>query len=235
MRVLESLERDHRLLQGLSDALEAYAAALEADQPLRAGDLSDLVHAFRNVADYRHFEKVEEVLIPWLVRHGFHVLAGFDFNLGRLDDERQERERVRYLIAVLHQSAEREPNWNIDERQRIVRGARHLVEAQRRISSHQAEQLFPQIVARFEPAVLGELGQQLWHFDETSTARSPELDVGALVKRVLARYAAMLPPRSSSSRELQDAVLQDAVLPPGMIPATLQSSRDLPPARELAR
>src|SRR6187431_275989 len=113
MRALESLERDHRLLQGLTEALEVYVAALDAGETLRAGDLSDLVNAFRNVADYRHFEKVEEVLIPLLVR------SGFDFDLARLDDGRLEHERVRYLIEVLHQSAERELNWNLDERQRI--------------------------------------------------------------------------------------------------------------------
>jgi len=221
MRALESLERDHRLLQGLTDALEVYVAALDAGQTLRAGDLRDLVNAFRTVADYRHFEKVEEVLIPLLVR------SGFDFDLARLDDGRHEHERVRYLIEVLHQSAERELNWNLDERQRIARAARHLIEEQRRISARQTVELFPEIVTRLDAPVLGQLTEQLCHFDETSAARGPELDISAVSASVFARYATPLPP-PSAARDLPES-LESA------FQSALQSSRDLPSTRELAR
>jgi hemerythrin-like domain-containing protein len=187
MQALESLERDHRLLQGLTEALDVYVAALEAGQPLHEGDLRDLVQGFRTVADYRYFEKVEEVLIPLLVRNGFD----YDFEL--LDDGRREHDRVRYLIEVLHQSAERELNWNVDERQRIVRAARHLVEDQRRLAARQQVE-FPEIVLRLQPPVLGRLTEQLCQFDELSAARGPELDVSALSQSVLARYASTLPP-----------------------------------------
>lgn len=222
MRALESLERDHRLLKGLTDALEVYVVALDAGQTLVAGDLSDLVNAFRTVADYRHFEKVEEVLIPLLVR------SGFDFDLARLDDGRHEHERVRYLIEVLHQSAERELNWNLDERQRIARAARHLIEEQRRMTARQAVELFPEIVTRLEAPALGQLTEQLCQFDEASAARWPEVDVAAVSESVLARYATPLPPRAASARDLPEA-LESA------LQSALQSSRDLPSARELSR
>jgi hemerythrin-like domain-containing protein len=197
---LESLERDHRLLQGLTDALEVYVAALEAGRTLRAGDLSDLVNAFRDVADYRHFEKVEEVLIPLLVRNGF------DFDLAHLDDGRLEHERVRYLIEVLHQSAERELNWNLDERQRIARAARHLIAEQRRISARQTVELFPEIVTRLKAPVLGLLKRQLCHFDEANAARSPEFDIAAVSESVHARYASPLPLLPASARELPESL-----------------------------
>jgi hemerythrin-like domain-containing protein len=193
MQALESLERDHRLLQGLTEALDVYVAALEAGQPLHEGDLRDLVQGFRTVADYRYFEKVEEVLIPLLVRNGFD----YDFEL--LDDGRREHDRVRYLIEVLHQSAERELNWNVDERQRIVRAARHLVEDQRRLAARQQVE-FPEIVLRLQPPVLGRLTEQLCQFDELSAARGPELDVSALSQSVLARYASTLPPSGDLPR-----------------------------------
>lgn len=227
MRALESLERDHRLLQGLTDALEVYVAALDAGETLRAGDLSDLVNAFRTVADYRHFEKVEEVLIPLLVR------SGFDFDIARVDDGRHEHERVRYLIEVLHQSAERELNWNLDERQRIARAARHLIEEQRRITARQAAELFPEIVTRLEAPVLGQLTEQLCQFDEASAARWPEGDIAAVSESVFARYATPLPPRSSPARDLQEALKQESL--ESALRSALQSSRDLPSTRQLAR
>jgi hemerythrin-like domain-containing protein len=181
-------------LQGLTEALEVYVSALEAGQPLHEGDLRDLMHGFRTVADYRHFEKVEEVLIPVLVRNGF------DYNLDLLDDGRREHDRVRYLIEVLHQSAERELNWNLDERKRIACSARNLVADQRRLATRQELELFPEIVTRLEPPVLGQLTEQLCQFDEQSASRGPKLDVSALSKSVFARYASTLPPARELTR-----------------------------------
>jgi hemerythrin-like domain-containing protein len=192
MQALESLERDHRLMRGLTEALEVYVSALEAGYPLHEGDLRALMHGFRAVADYRHFEKVEEVLIPVLARNGFQ------YNLDLLDDGRREHDRVRYLIEVLHQSAERELNWNLDERQRIARAARSLVEDQRRLATRQELELFPEIVTRLEAPALGQLTEQLCQFDEHHASREPALDVTALSQSVLARYTSTLP----SSREL---------------------------------
>ena len=148
--------------------------------------------AFRTVADYRNFEKVEEVLIPVLVRHGF------DYNLEILDDGRRVHAKVRYLIEVLHQSAERELNWSLDERLRIVRAARSLVEEQRRLATQREAELFPEIESRIPPPALGQLTEQLCQFDEVSDSRWPEVDVAALSQAVLARYASTLP----SAREL---------------------------------
>jgi hemerythrin-like domain-containing protein len=156
------------------------------------------------------------------------VRSGFDFELARLDDGRHEHERVRYLIEVLHQSAERELNWNLDERQRIARAARHLIEEQRHITTRQAMELFPEIVTRLEAPVLGQLTQQLCQFDEASAARWPEGDIAAVSESVFARYATPLPPRSASARDLQES-LESAMR------SALQSSRDLPSTRELAR
>lgn len=223
MRALESLERDHRLLQGLGEALEVYVSALEAGQPLRAGDLRALIEAFRVVADYLHFEKVEEVLVPLLVRNGFDL---------RLLDGRDEHARVRYSIELLHQSAERELNWNLDERERIARVARHLVEEQQRISARQAVELFPEIVTRLAPAALGQLTEQLCQFDEASAARSAGPDIAALTRSVLARYATRQHgrPGGGATRDPQRALPSQAVLP-----SALQPSRDLPSTREMAR
>jgi hemerythrin-like domain-containing protein len=195
---LASLERDHRLLWGLTDALHAYVDALDRGRPLRRGDLKAIASGLRVVADYRHFEKEEEVMVPVLVRHGF------DYHLRILDDGRREHDSLRYLIEVLHQSAERELNWNLDERERISRVAHQLIERQRRLSTHQEACLFPEIVARLEPPALGQLTEQLCQFDESTAAREPALDVAGLTRNVLGFYGAhsaeSLPPARETSR-----------------------------------
>ena len=189
---LVSLERDHRLLWGLTEALDAYVRALDGGRPLRRGDLRALASGLRLVADYRHFEKEEEVLVPLLVRHGF------DYQLDIFEDGRREHDSLRYLIEMLHQSAERELNWSLDERQRISRVARQLIERQRRLSRRQEDRLFPQVVARLAPRALGQLTEKLCQFDRSSAAREPGLDVAGITRSVVAHYAATLP----SAREL---------------------------------
>jgi hemerythrin-like domain-containing protein len=188
MQALESLQRDHRVLSGLSEVLAAYVEALESGRELWRGDLSDIMFGFRVMADYRHFEKEEEVL----VRHGF------DYNLEILDAARQEHDGLRYLIRVLEEAAQREPSWNLYERQRIAGAARDLVERQSRLSALQELELFPEVVTRLQPAVLGELTEQLWSFDEVSSTRGFALEAGALRRSLLARYR----PNGPSSPEL---------------------------------
>lgn len=185
---LASLEHDHRLLWGLTEALHTYIGALDAGTPLRRGDFKALVMGLKISADYHHFEKEEEVMVPVLVRHGFA------YDLQILDDGRREHASLRYLIEVLRQSAERELNWRIDERERISRVARQLIARQRRLSKRQEARLFPQIVARLDPPVLGQLTEQLCHFDEVSATRVPELDVSDVAQQVVTHYAATLPP-----------------------------------------
>jgi hemerythrin-like domain-containing protein len=192
MQALESLQRDHRVLSGLSEALDAYVEALETGQQLWRGDLSDIMFGFRVMADYRHFEKEEEVLVPMLVRHGF------DYNLEILDGARREHDGLRYLIRVLEEAAQREPSWNLFDRQRIASAARDLVERQWRLSAQQELELFPEVVTRLQPAVLGQLTERLWTFDEVSARRGFALNAGALGQSLLARYR----PNAPSSREL---------------------------------
>jgi len=192
MQALESLQRDHRVLNVLSEALDAYVEALESGRELWRGDLTDIVHGFRTLADHRHFEKEDEVLVPLLVRHGF------DYQLDILDDARAEHDSLRYLIRVLEQAAERELRWTLHERLRIVGTARNLVERQRRLAAAQEIELFPEVVTRLRPAVLGQLTEQLWSFDEARMARGQVLDAAALHRSMVARYRANTP----SAREL---------------------------------
>jgi hemerythrin-like domain-containing protein len=190
MRALDSLRRDHQLLFGLTEALDAYANAMDAEQPLVAGDFAALVQGFRTFADYRHFEKEEQILGPWLVRHGF------DDNLPILVDGRDEHHKLRYLIDVLYQSAQRELDWTKDERKRISAAAHSLCERQRRLAAQQEIELFPDIITRIAGSHLEELASELWQFDVRSEAKSSALDAQELSRDVFGRYAGLGPSRA---------------------------------------
>ena len=190
---LESLRRDHQALLLLADALDAYAAALEARRPVHPGDLRALVHALRTFGDYRHFEKEEQVLVPLLVR------AGFDFALGVFAEGRHAHQRLRHLIEVLEYAAQRELDWSRFEQTAIVAAARALTDAQRRISDRQERELLPEIAKRLDGPALELLNRELLRFDERDAARSSGFDVWRVGRETLERYGAASLPASNQN------------------------------------
>lgn len=198
MEALDSLQRDHELLGGLAEAFEAYVDALEAGQPLQAGDLKELMQGFRALLDYRLFEKEEAVLVPVLVR------SGFDYEHELLHQERAEQDGLRHLLAVLEHGAEREPSWSLDERLRIARAGRSLVERLRELAAQQGSRLVPELIERVGPRGLGHVNQQLCEIDARSARQAPGLDVAGLSRSLLARYSDLPSPssRGVSTREL---------------------------------
>jgi hemerythrin-like domain-containing protein len=187
LHALESLQRDHRLLYLLSDALEAYGAALLADRSVRRGDLGALARAFRSVTDHRQFEKEEEVLQQILVR------KGFNWNLESLLHARETHHKLRHFIDVLERAAWRDPGWSRLERRSIAETALDLASEQRKLAVVQEIELFPQILTRLEPMVLAELTEELARFDRRSERHAPVVHVPALCLDVTARYGSEAP------------------------------------------
>ncbi len=176
---LESLRRDHRLIFQLTDALDAYRAVLLAGARMPPGDLGALTLALRTLADYRHFEKEEQVLEQVLVRNGYNR------NLKRLLDARETHRHLRDLMDVLEHAAERESTWSQPDRWTIAETLLDLSREQTKLSMSQEIELFPELLTRLEPAALAELALQLARFDAQSEAWLPTVDVGELCRSIM--------------------------------------------------
>jgi len=125
MAALDSLRREHALIARGLDALEAYAAMLEAGRAYVREDLAPLAAFFSEFADLWHQEKEEDILWPALVRHGYA------WDEGPIARVRGEHEQENYLIRVLHQAALQEGAPTEEELRHIVATIRSLVAFER--------------------------------------------------------------------------------------------------------
>ena len=169
MHALFSLQRDHRLLLELTDALEVFASRLMDSGAIGRDAVRSFAHAFREFADQIHYEKEEHVLLPCLVRHGF------DFDAGLLERTRGDHSHERYLIDVLSHAAECEKDFTQDDRRRLSSTARTLAEVQRSLLIKQDNELFPAVTSSLDRRALEKLFADLSEFDFYSSERSREL------------------------------------------------------------
>jgi hemerythrin-like domain-containing protein len=181
MHALDSFRRDHRQMRLLDDALALYAAGLLAGRSVQAGDLGHLAGALRIVADYRHFEKHEQVLQPLLVRNGI------SWNLHALRSVRERHSPLRALIGKLERAATRDPGWTRHEQLRVAATALDLASCQDRLMEIQEMELFPEIIARLDAKTLAALTGWLARFDELTEHRLPGVDVPGLCRALASR------------------------------------------------
>ena len=99
------LTEEHRLILSALDALEGYAAALQAGRPVPAGDLDLFVDFIRNFADRRHHGKEEDILFETM------VASGFPRESGPIAVMLMEHDQNRGLTAEMAARAGRESEW----------------------------------------------------------------------------------------------------------------------------
>jgi hemerythrin-like domain-containing protein len=186
MQALASLQRDHRMLLQLTNALLAFASSLADERAAHSRDLLGFADVFRRFADDLHYEKEEQVLIPLLVRYGF------DWDSEVLAHIRHEHCQERYLIDVLWHAAQRSAPWNEHERRRVVATAIGLGESQNRLLLQQDVELFPEIVTRLDASALEEIDAELAHFDELNQRRTSSAGVLELGRELILRYEGRL-------------------------------------------
>jgi len=166
MQALASLHQDHRILLALTDALDAFARVVAERDDVSPGEVGAFADAFRDFADNMHYEKEEQVLLPFLVRHGF------DYNRELLQQVRSDHCQDRYLIDVLHHSAQRDGCFSREDRRRVASTAAALASVQRDLLMKQDIELFPEVVSLIDGAALSSLQAELSLFDLHASSRS---------------------------------------------------------------
>jgi hemerythrin-like domain-containing protein len=182
---LASLIGEHRLIGALAEALSGFAECVASEStPHTRADLAAFARVFRDLGDYVHHEKEETVLLPLLVH------LGFDWEGGPLAEVRQDHCQERYLIDVLCQAAEREGEWNPDERRRIASTASALAEFQRAHLLLENTKLFPAVTERMSSAELRLLAAELRTFDLRVEQYLPRATLTELAQDLIRRYLA---------------------------------------------
>jgi hemerythrin-like domain-containing protein len=165
MSALTSLTDEHHMILELLGALQTYAARLRSGASVDPADLSRFSEVFRELVDYRHHEKEEGILLPFLARHGF------EWSVGLLAELHREHGHLRYLIDVLCQAAARDTVQNglnsqgHEQRRQVAEAAAAFVEFKRGHIHKEETVLIPTIEQRLSPGALEQLGAELSQFD----------------------------------------------------------------------
>jgi hemerythrin-like domain-containing protein len=160
MSALTSLTDEHQMILELLGALQTYAIRLRSGATVDPRDLTRFSDVFRELVDYRHHEKEEGILLPFLARHGF------EWSSGLLAELHREHGHLRYLIDVLCQAAARDAAMPThEERRQIVEAASAFVDFKRRHIQKEEAVLAPAILARLAPSALERLAAELAQFD----------------------------------------------------------------------
>lgn len=177
---LQSLEREHRVVMHLADALDDLACRLARDpQPRAVSEAALLARTFRVFVDGVHYEREEQVLLPFIARHGF------DWNGEALASIRSAHRQERYLIAVLGQIAEQPGPHSRDSLRRLAATAAALAEDQRTLAMRQDIELFPEVTTRLDGQAGQRLSEQLSRFDDSLGGVA--IESSNLVRRALRR------------------------------------------------
>jgi hemerythrin-like domain-containing protein len=181
---LSSLVQEHRTIARLSDALEAYARHVSADNAARA-DLGHFAEVFRGLVDLVHHEKEESILLPFVVENGF------DWDSGTVPEIRREHRHERHLIDVLLQASARADGWSLDDRHRIAETARAIVDFERAHLAKENTTFFPRILSSLDEEALLLLGTKLAKFD--TQHHEACLAFTKLASQLIERYAPVSP------------------------------------------
>lgn len=162
MSALMSLTDEHQRIMELLGALQTYATRLRSGANVDPADLTRFSEALHEIVDYRHHEKEEGILMPFLARNGF------EWSTGLLAELRREHGHLRYLIDVVGQAAARDSLGGREERRQIAEAALAFVDFKRGHIHKEETVLLPAVVQRLSPEALGLLGAELTQFDQVT-------------------------------------------------------------------
>lgn len=96
---LDTMKSEHRRIEAVLGALEAYAQNLPTNDSQRRGDLRLFVRFLKEYADVQHHAKEEDILFAAMLE------VGFPRNAGPLPVMLHEHETGRSLVAALDECA----------------------------------------------------------------------------------------------------------------------------------
>jgi hemerythrin-like domain-containing protein len=192
MSALMSLTDEHQMISELLGAFQTYAVRLRSGASVDPADLARFSEALRELVDYRHHEKEEGVLLPFLARNGF------EWSTGLLAELRFEHGHLRYLIDVLSQAAAKDSVGQSREgRRQIAEAAAAFIDFKRRHIQKEEHVLLPAVRQRLSSTALEQLGAELRQFDRATGRGMPGAISGAASRAPVFQQVAELVQRYS--------------------------------------
>jgi hemerythrin-like domain-containing protein len=137
MDPIETLMSEHRVIEGVLDALVAFADGVERRGATDKEELSRFVTFLREFADAGHHGKEEDILFRAMEEGGFPAEDGPIGVMLRDHDE------GRTLVGILDQRARQDAAWSEADRRQISGAARGFADLMRSHIEKEDEFLYP--------------------------------------------------------------------------------------------
>lgn len=183
MSAIEKLFEEHRLIERVIDAMEAFTATVQTDCEHGRCELMRLVTFFREFADLVHHEKEEEFLMPALSE------AGVRWDDGIMSQIRKDHEFERYLLQTLRHAALQTGEWSADDCRRVNEIAARFVQFMRGHIAREDRQLLPIVRERLTGNAHAALDEKMQRFDAKREAAGEIRLLVELGEELAARYA----------------------------------------------
>ena len=175
---LAILMEEHRRIEKILAALDAYATRALGGIEVKRQELADLVLVVREYADARHHGKEEGILFDLLCAHGFPR------DRGPVAVMLHEHAEGRAFVSRLADIAAGKGPLGPDERERLADAARSFCLLMRQHIQKEDQVLYPMAAAKLDADTMVEMGMRFERADAAHDAAERWPEVRALLERI---------------------------------------------------
>jgi hemerythrin-like domain-containing protein len=179
---IETMMHEHRLIEGVLAALDAYVVAVNRGQGFERADLGKFVSFFRDYADARHHGQEEKILFAAMQDHG---VSG---ETGPLADLLHEHIVGRALISVLGDIAPAGKDWPADAPARITDAASRFGRLLRQHIDKEDVYLYPMARETLPESIFNAVTAECHRVAQQHMTSSSGARLDALANDLIARY-----------------------------------------------
>lgn len=182
MRAIRVLEREHRTIECVLDALDRYVATVSTSEGRT--DLLGFVEFITQFADRIHHAKEEDILFQHMIR------AGFPRDSGPLAVMHHEHDQGRALAQELAGLGHKDGGWSRADRERLEQAAGRYTNLLRQHVHKEDHILYPMAEARLGREALDQVDDACAQFEREQAQSGEKARLLSVGQGLVERYAA---------------------------------------------
>jgi hemerythrin-like domain-containing protein len=183
MEPIEILKNEHRVIEGVLDALEEYVKRSERGAVVDdKAELLQFVEFVQEFADKCHHGKEEDILFAEMID------AGFPRESGPLGVMFHEHDEGRVFVGELMRLGEQAEPWTNADRGRLSKAAFCYIDLLRQHIRKEDGVLYPMAEAQLSTDVMRSIGQRFQEFEHNRTGAGETERLHLLGAKLASRY-----------------------------------------------
>lgn len=184
MSPIEVLMNEHRLIESVMDAFEAYVDSPTSGPSAEPADVERFTRFIREFVDACHHGKEEDILFEAMSR------SGMPREGGPIAVMLHEHDQGRQLVGAMADSAARaaESGWSEAERQRLRQAVHGFADLLRLHIQKEDGILYPMASSQLDAAAMEGVARQFEAFEAERTGSGRHEELHALAEELIGRH-----------------------------------------------